>query len=121
MKHISDLLIKFIMVTLVLEVILGMMTNLALSNILIISLAVTILAYIIGDLLILPPTNNTTATIADIGLALAVIYMFNFLWNTREISFVDALIAAAVIGSGEWFFHKYVANNVIKKRQYSKQ
>ena len=67
----------------------------------------------IGDLLILPASNNTVATLADAGLALATIYMFNYLWDARYISFYDALVAAAVIGVGEWFFHKYVNNQVL--------
>lgn len=117
MKHISALLIKFIMVAVVLELIFSMMTNLTLGNIIIISAAVTVLSYVIGDLLILPATNNSVATFADAGLSLFTVYMFNFLWNTREISFIDSLIAASVLGLGEWFFHKYVANNVFSKRK----
>jgi uncharacterized membrane protein len=105
------------MITLVLEVILSFMSNLSLGNILLVSSAVTILAYVIGDLLILPSTSNTIAAVTDTGLSLAIIYMFNFLWNIRVISFVDALIAAAVIGIGEWFFHKFVANNVLRKNK----
>lgn len=117
MKHVTALLIKFVMTTIVLEIVLGMLTNLTFTSVLYIAVAVTILAYIIGDLLILPATNNTVATIADIGLALATIYMFNFLWNTTTISFVNALISAVVIGVGEWFFHKYVSNNVLEKNK----
>lgn len=117
MKHVTALFVKFVMVALVLEIVLNMLTDLTFTNILYISLAVTVLAYIIGDLLILPASNNTVATVADAVLALFTVYMFNFLWNTREISFFDALIAAAVLGVGEWFFHKYVANKVFPDRQ----
>jgi hypothetical protein len=99
------------MVAFVLEIVLNLMTNLTFGSILIIDLAATILAYIIGDLLILPITNNITATITDIGLALLTIYMFNLIWTVRTIYFIDALVAVA-IGVGEWFFHMYVLNNV---------
>lgn len=116
MKHVMALIIKYVMIALVLAVVLSWLTDLTFSEILYIAGAVTILAYIIGDLLILPATNNTIATIADVGLALLTIYMFNYLWDNREISFTDSLIAAAVIGVGEWFFHKYVATNVLPNR-----
>lgn len=113
MKHFTALLIKFVMVTLILEIILNMLTELTLTEILYISVAVTVLAYIIGDLLILPASNNIVATLADIGQALATIYMFNYLWGTRYISLYDALVSAVVIGVGEWFFHIYVKEQLI--------
>ncbi len=112
MKHIYALVIKFIMITVVTGIILGSLAALNFTDILYISAAVTIVAYIIGDLLILSATNNTVATISDAVLALVVIYMFNLLWNTNVISLSDALITALVIGLGEWFFHKYVARKV---------
>jgi hypothetical protein len=117
MKHVKALLLKFVMIAVVLEIVLNMLTNLTFGDILYISAAVTILAYIIGDLLILPVTNNTVATVADAGLALATIYLFNFIWGISEISFIDALISAAVLGVGEWFFHKYVSSNVLPNRK----
>lgn len=116
MKHATALIIKFIMVAAVLEIILGMLTNFSFTQILYISLTVTVAAYVIGDLLILPASNNTIATVADSGLAAFVLYMFNFFWIPRQISLLDALICAAVLGIGEWFFHKYVANHVFPNR-----
>lgn len=113
MKHFTALLIKFVMVTLILEIILNMLTELTLIEILYISVALTVFSYIIGDLLILPASNNIVATFADAGLALATIYMFNYLWNIKYISLYDALVSAAVIGVGEWFFHEYVDKNVL--------
>lgn len=120
MKHVYALLIKFIMVAVVLEIILGVMTDLAFTEILYVSVAVTVLAYVIGDLLILAASNNTVATLADAGLALFIIYMFNYIWPARTISFTDALVAAVVIGVGEWFFHKYVAKNVFPSESANK-
>lgn len=117
MKHIFALLVKFVMVVVVLEIILNMLTNLTFTDILIISIAVTVIAYVIGDILILAVSNNTVATVADIALALATIYMFNFLWGIREISFSDALISAAIIGVGELFFHKFVAAKVLPEHK----
>lgn len=103
MKHIIALLIKFAMI--------------AFGQILYVSITVTAIAYIIGDVFILAVSNNIVATIADAGLALFIIYMFNFLWTNREISFYNALIAAVVIGACEWFFHKHVARNVFPNRR----
>lgn len=117
MRHIIALLIKFAMIAIALEVVLSMVTTLTFTDILYIAATVTILAYIVGDIFVLSMTNNTIATIADVGLTLVTIYAFNYAWNISRISLTDSLIAAVVVGVGEWFFHKYVANNVFLSRE----
>lgn len=112
MKHILALLIKFAMIAIVLEVVLGYLTDLSAENILYVALAVTALAYVVGDLFILDKTNNTIATIADAGLALITILAFNWIIPDADISFSDALVAAAALAVGEWLFHKYVRRAV---------
>jgi hypothetical protein len=76
---------------------------------------VTILAYLIVDLLILSISNNTVATISDIILALITVFLFRYYYG--KIEFTDALVAAIVIGIGDWFFHKYMAKNVLPNRK----
>ncbi|KHD36742.1 hypothetical protein NL50_09490 [Clostridium acetobutylicum] len=115
MKHALALIIKFVMVTIVLEVVLKLMTNLTFGDIVYVSAAVTIIAYIVGDLAILRVSNNFVATLSDIGLAFLIILMFNYSWYNVRISVIDALVAAVVVGIGEIFFHKYVENYVFVK------
>jgi hypothetical protein len=99
------------MVAIVLEVVLLLTANLTFGEILWISLFVTLIAYLIGDLIILRASNNTVATLADFGLSLVTIYLFNVFWYRDNIPFLSALISAAVLGVGEWFFHKYLAED----------
>jgi len=108
LRHFSAILVKFAMTTIVLEIVLYAFSGLSFWSILGLSLVVTLISYLIGDLVILPATNNLTATIADIILVLVTIYIANFLWYTKELSFFSALIAAVVLGAGEWFFHKLI-------------
>lgn len=112
MKHIPALLIKFIMTAVVLEIVLLLMSGITFGRILWISLVITVILYIIGDMVILPATNNMIATLADMGMALIIIYMFNFFWNRNDISFLSALISGIVLGGGEWVFHKLVDRSV---------
>jgi hypothetical protein len=116
MRKVNALIIKFIMVTIVLEIVLNLMTNLTFWNTVVVSAAVTIIAYSIGDLLILRATNNIIATIADVGLAFVVIYMFNLISYTVQIPFISALVSAAALGVGEWFFHKHFADSLFPGR-----
>jgi hypothetical protein len=117
MKHIVNIAIKFLIVTVVLYIVLNYLTNLSLGQILLTSLLVTIPAYFIGDIYILSRTNNTIATLADIGLTFVILYLANsFIDNNNlinannygDITITDALIASVFVGVGEWFFHKYV-------------
>lgn len=108
MKHIIALVIKFAIIAVVLELVLLNLTNLSPGNILYIALAVTTLAYVVGDLFILDKTNNTIATISDMGLAFLTIWAFNYIIPEATISFSDALIAAAALAVGEWIYHKFV-------------
>ncbi|MEN6325510.1 MAG: DUF2512 family protein [Syntrophomonas sp.] len=113
LKHLQAILYKFLIVLVALEIVLGLLTNLSFAQILSISATVTLLAYILGDVLILPISNNTMATLADFGLAWATIYLFNYIYRGVVISITDAFLAAAVLGIGEWVFHKYMATSVI--------
>ncbi|ADL52876.1 DUF2512 family protein [Clostridium cellulovorans] len=115
MKHVRALLMKFAMTAIGLEIVVYLFSDLAFTDILYMSAFITIISYVIGDLLILPSTNNTIATIADAVLALAIIYAFDSLWGTMTISLLDALMSAALIAIGEWFFHKYISVNVLEK------
>jgi len=115
MKHLTAILIKFVMIAVVLEIVLNILTDLSFGNILLISAAVTVIAYVIGDLMVLPASNNTTATIGDFGLALITIYLFNYFIRGAEISIWDAGIAALALAAGEWFFHKFVPRVSLEK------
>ncbi|WP_069998683.1 DUF2512 family protein [Cellulosilyticum sp. I15G10I2] len=117
MKHVYALLIKFAVIAIVLELVLGFLTNLNFMAILYVALTTTLVAYVIGDLLVLPISNNTVATLVDAGLAVFIIYMYNYVWVDSVITFTSAVIAGAIVGIAEWFFHKYVYGHVLPDRR----
>lgn len=112
-KHLTALAIKYVLTAVVLGVLLPYLTDLTFGEILWVAAAVTVLAYVLGDLMILPMSNNTVATIADAALALATLVAVNYVMPGADISFTDAAIAALVLGVGEWIFHKFVAKGVL--------
>jgi hypothetical protein len=77
MKHVKALAIKFVSSLVLLSLILGLLFDMAFSNIFLITLLLGVAAYLIGDLLILPRTNNTVASIADFGLAFLIIWLMS--------------------------------------------
>jgi hypothetical protein len=121
MKHIGALIVKYLMVLLILEIMLDLMTNLMFGDIMLIAVAVTLVSYAIGDLVILPLTSNIAAALADAGIALITIYLFNFWFGVGSISFADAFISAVFVGGGEWVFHRYLEKNVLRDRGEKKQ
>lgn len=116
MKHFISLVFKFLLVSIVLAVVLMLLTPVDLIDVLYISLVLTIVSYIIGDLIILPMTNNFIATVTDAVIGVITIMLFNYAIIKENIYFSAALIASIVLAAGEWFFHKYVSIAVISDR-----
>lgn len=117
MKHIVAIILKFIITLVLLEILLSLMTTLSVGNILIISAAVTLITYVIGDLLILAVTNNTVATLCDAVLVFLSIWLFNYVPYFGGITVGDAVISAIVLGVVEIFFHKYIASAILPNRR----
>lgn len=116
MKHIVALLIKYTAITAVLLIILSIFKGISIPKVLLISLFLTGVAYLIGDLFILPKYGNMIATIADLGLSFfgiwLLISLFTDLDATRNIG-VSSFIVALIIGGTEVFFHIYMKRLVL--------
>lgn len=119
MKHIKPLAIKFISSLVLLSVILGLFFDMSFGNIFLITLVLSVVSYVIGDLFILRRTNNIIATLADLGLVFLVIrFMGDALANgDNGDMFTMSLIAAIGVALFEYAFHKYVANRVLNENQ----
>jgi hypothetical protein len=75
------------------------------------AVALSIVAYFVGDQMILRASNNMTATIADALLA------FAFLWLVAEmmvwsLTFTEITIIALLLGVVEFIFHRIIANDI---------
>lgn len=121
MNHIKAIIVKFIMVAVVLGIILTGFFNVDLGDTIATSFVLTLVAYLVGDLLIFRKAGdeseytkrNAIATVCDAILAFVVIYaMGNGMFNNQDDLFLMSLISAIVIAGGEWFFHKYLDRNV---------
>jgi uncharacterized BrkB/YihY/UPF0761 family membrane protein len=126
MEHAKALVIKFVMLAAVLGIILTGFFGVSFTDSLLISVVLTILAYIAGDLLIFRTTGdrsdqvrrNLIATISDAVLAFLVIwFMGNSLVASDNDIITASLISAIVIAAGEWFFHKYLDSHVFREKQ----
>ncbi|MFT4414036.1 YndM family protein [Fredinandcohnia humi] len=119
MKHLKALGIKFIVVSIVILSLLGIFGDTSVGELLLISLLVTAVAYILGDLFILPRMGNLIATVADIGLAFFTIWALSYMFLERTPSLVTAaLVSSLAIGASEAIFHAYMQNKVLNNKDY---
>ncbi|MCP2034618.1 Kef-type K+ transport system membrane component KefB [Planomicrobium sp. HSC-17F08] len=125
MKHLIALAIKFVMIAAVLLIMLTGFFGVSFADTLLISLALTLIAYATGDLLIFrsggarseQATRNSIATIADVVVAILVIWLVGeaLVGSSTDI-ITPAIISGLFIGGGEWFFHQYLDSRVFRDR-----
>jgi len=114
MDYVKAIIIKFVMSLAVLWVILGLIYNVAFGHVLTLSLIITALGFILGDLIILRWFENWGATIADFLLVFAAVWVYsiNFIFENFPVLWAAAL-SALIISVGEVFFHKYIDRHII--------
>lgn len=69
----------------------------------------TVIAYVIGDQMILRSTNNMMATISDFILSVVYLGLLSYFMRW-DLSFGETLTISLILGLAEWVFHRYVLN-----------
>ncbi|MHB0885655.1 MAG: DUF2512 family protein [Bacillota bacterium] len=118
MRHLTALVIKFLMIGLVCLIALPFLAGVTAVQAIGLAVALTIIAYILSDLLVLPNFGDWTASIVDAVLAFLTLWGAQFVVRTLTISFTAAVIAAVIIGVGDFFFHTWLQRaNVVQTKQ----
>jgi hypothetical protein len=105
-----------VLVSAVLFVTMSMMNQYAFGPTIVLALLVSSLAYLAGDLGVLPMSNNMVATLSDIALATLTIWLIGPFIVKATIPFLLAAFSGLIIGAGEWFFHKYFIQSVMPRK-----
>ncbi|ERI05215.1 DUF2512 family protein [Aneurinibacillus aneurinilyticus] len=106
LESIDTIAIKVVAVTGILAFILGLIYKEEIRNILMISFLLCVISYYMGDLVILPLTNNLVATACDFVLAFLVIWLTGLgLFNPNTPVVFVSLVSAAGIAVGECLLH----------------
>jgi hypothetical protein len=71
------------------------------------AVALAVIAYLLGDQIILRASNNTIATIADAVLAIVFLWVVAYFMNWR-INLIELVTIALVLGVVETFFHRFL-------------
>ncbi|WP_050183981.1 DUF2512 family protein [Domibacillus robiginosus] len=132
MEHVKALLIKFVMIAVLLSIILTGIYNGEFSDTLLLSVVLTVVAYVLGDLFVFYrsgsdykyPADHThfqrnfTATICDAVLTFFVVWLMgrSLFINDGDV-LVASFVSAIAIAAGEWFFHKYLDRHVFDEKR----
>lgn len=107
MGHVRLISMKALMNGLPLILILTLGGKLNVLTAVAISLVVALIAYLIGDLLILPAAGNAVATVADGGLVFALLYLLRYVGIVLSISTILWSVVAVLLVEG-LIYHPYL-------------
>ena len=114
MDYVKALVIKFVMCLAVLWLVLGVFYNVRFGHILTLSIILTPVTFILGDLFILRRFENWGATIADFLMVFAVVWFYGaYFINVTFPVITAAALSALIISVGEIFFHRYVDSHIL--------
>ncbi len=114
--HIRALGIKTLAIVIYAAVLTPLFTDLSFGQGIAIGLIVSVVSYAVGDLVILPMSNNTVAKAADAVIAALVYWAGVRAFNGFGLSVWEIFFFALVVGVSEWFLHKYLARFVLRDR-----
>ena len=109
-NHAKAMGMKVLMVLAVLWIVLSMIFNVSFLDATLLGIALTLIAYFTGDMVVLPRMGNVAATIGDFVISFLVLWGGMHLLGYDD-SAMEALVASAVIAGGEWFYHKWLLSN----------
>lgn len=109
MNILKSFIIKILSIFAITLLILGFVFNYSFEHVLAITIILTFSSFVLGDLVLLPKTNNIIATISDFSLAMLVtwFYLANLTLSVNHVFFASFLtsLSVAVV---EMFFHRYL-------------
>jgi len=109
-KHFNAILTKFLLSVTVLGLILPLAANTTTLTAVVAAVVLTLAAYIIADLIVLPLYGNRLAAVSDAVIALAVTWEVAQVVENVNPPVPGLMIIALLIGLGEWYYHgRYLA------------
>ncbi|AXF55921.1 YndM family protein [Salicibibacter kimchii] len=119
MRYVGALIIKLLMITLVLWVLLGFFGGVSFANILLVSVLLTGVSFLVGDLYVLQNFGNTLATVVDFALTGAGLWVLGAVLFPFEGLVLYCIVSAFGIATGEGFFHLYMERFVLNNPESS--
>lgn len=115
MKNFWNLIIKTVFILVVLAWFIPLFGKSMWTQTIITGIILSILAYVVADLWVLPNFGNLAAVITEFVMAALVIWLMMKALPQFVLSGKGVLMIALIIGLGEWLFHGYLKSTSAKK------
>jgi len=112
-RQVINILVKSMAYLAVAGALLPMFSTLSIAEAISIGIVLVVVAYILGDLFILPRFGNAVAVAVDMVTAAVVIWAMPFALGQPGIALFGLIITVAVLGIVEWFFHGFLNRPVV--------
>lgn len=120
MRRITAFIIKFIMMTLVLWIVLGLYFNVSFGSILVASIILTTVTFLV-DIYLLPRIGNIMAAVGDFAIVYFGLWFIGRFILNEAFSLISitnaAFMSAFLILIGELVYHRYLRNVVFENVQ----
>ncbi|NUK29412.1 YndM family protein [Parageobacillus sp. VR-IP] len=119
MKHLIALALKYVLLATVFFAIVPLFLRVSSAELLWFSLWMTIVAYALGDLYLLPRFGNLSAAIADFGLAFVGVWIgIGAFYDGNGTAVLNAaFFSALLVALGEVLFHAYVQRFILRGQE----
>jgi hypothetical protein len=117
MRHVIAFSIKFLSTLFVLGIILGLFFNYSIFDVLTISIVLSAVGYLLGDLFLYRRSNNLTATLADFGMTFLVVWFMSVNLTYEDDLLTATLLAAAGVTVFEYFYHRIVPRDARRRHE----
>ncbi|MCA1053725.1 YndM family protein [Rossellomorea aquimaris] len=121
MRNAKALAIKFIATFVLLFLILVGVEGMTFGEIFLLSMILSVVSYVLGDLILLPRTSNTISALADFGLAFTIVYFLTGGMTGGSTYLIRSIVAALALTVFELFFHRNILRAVLSGRRNNKR
>ncbi|WCK52791.1 DUF2512 family protein [Aneurinibacillus sp. Ricciae_BoGa-3] len=115
MKHIKAFIIKFLRFLFDIYIFIGLVYDQPFSIVFELSLVLSLISYILGDLILLPTLGINSATAADFVIIALGIWLGMLAYGVNVHIFVYVLLALFLTVE-EFVYHVYVQNKIFNKK-----
>lgn len=115
-KHFNAIITKFFLIVTVLGLLLPPVGKVLTFTAVIAAIVVTITAYLIADLLVLPQYGNRAAVAVDGLITMGVTWEIAWVLENVQVPILGLILLALLVGLGEWYYHRYLARLIFKGR-----
>lgn len=110
MNHVKAIAIKTVVIVLISWIVLSLFFDVPHDQSIITGVIISIIIYVIGDLLVLRKIGNVVATIVDMGGAFLIAWLYLSAMVDGDY-LLGSLVVAVLVAVFEWFFHDWLLNN----------